>query len=179
MAIDDDRIRRVIIDAIGRHDSLRAAREANVFVVPARDRAIELASPLAARLCRKIIRVPWTSRIQYEDLEQSALEGIVEGIDSYEPGRIFNGRPIKPSTHLFWRVRKRVLEEVQDTHWIVAKPTRSDIEAFMKDEMTEGQREAYILAVLRPVADPELTIHSSRHDNSVTRGFLAAEGMLL
>lgn len=181
--IDDEGIRGVISEAIGTYPSFLAAREANVFVVPARDLAIEMASPLAPRLARTLIRVPWTSRIQYEDLEQAAMLGIIEGIDSFEPAKTYEDKRgkthlVKPSTHLFWRIRKRVLEEVQDTHWIVAKPTRADIEAYMKNEMAPNEREAYIRAVLRPIDDPELVIHSSSHETRNVQGYLAAEGML-
>lgn len=158
--IDEARIRAIVREAIGPHSCLRQARESGLYVVRERDAAIELAAPLAPRLARTLVKVPWTSRVQYEDLEQSALEGIVEGIDSFDPTKTYTPkgggtRLVAVSTHLFWRIRKRVFMEVQDTHWLLAKPSREDIEAYMKDAMTEGERLAYINAVLKPAGDVE------------------------
>jgi hypothetical protein len=153
--IDNQLVRRIIVDAIGTHACLRDAREAGVHVFPARDRAIEICMPLAPRTVQKITSIPWASRIERRDLEQAALLGIIEAIDSYEPGRTYNGKPIAVTTHLFWRIRKRVYEEIADNHWILAKPTRSDMESYMKGTMSEGDRQAYINAVLLPVIDPE------------------------
>lgn len=162
-SIDEARIRAIIVDAIGPHSCLREARESGLYVVRQRDEAIELAQPLAPRLARTLVKVPWTSRIQYEDLEQSALEGIVEGIDSFDPTKTYKPkkgpeRLVAVTTHLFWRIRKRVFMEVQDTHWLLAKPSREDIEAYMKGTMDEGARRAYVNAVLNPVADADLTL---------------------
>lgn len=166
--IDHHLVRRIIVDAIGDHASLREARENGVFVIFARDRAIEICMPLAPRTVKKIASIPWASRVDKKDLEQAALMGIVEAIDSYEPRRMHNGRPIQVNTHLFWRIRKRVYEEIANNHWQIAKPSRSDMEAYMKGTMTEQERQAYINAVLLPVIDPESNRHGSdgRHVSS-------------
>jgi hypothetical protein len=158
-AIDHRLVRRIIVEAIGSHACLADAREAGVYVIPARDRAIEVCMPLAPRTVRKLASIPWASRIEQGDLEQAALLGIVEAIDSYDPSRTHNGKPISVTTHLFWRIRKRVYEEIANNHWIIAKPTRSDMESYMKGTMTDSERMAYVNAVLLPIIDPEQARH--------------------
>lgn len=153
--IDNALVRRIIIDAIGPHASLQQARERGCYVVPARDRAIELCMPLAPRTVRAMTKIPFASRVERSDLEQAALLGIVEAIDTYEPRRMHDGRPIQVNTHLFWRIRKRVYEEIANGHWVLARPTRADMDAYFKGTMTEGQRQAYINSVLLPVFDHE------------------------
>lgn len=158
--VDDERIRRIVLDAIGHYECIAQARENGLYVVRQRDEVIELAMPLAPKLARRLVRVPWTSRVHYEDLEQAACEGIIEGVDSFDPRRTYFKKDgsehlVKPSSHLFWRVRKRVFMEVQDTHWLLAKPSREDVEAYMKGLMNEADRRAYVNAVLRPIDDAD------------------------
>jgi DNA-directed RNA polymerase specialized sigma subunit len=166
--IDHHQVRRIIMDAIGEHACLREARENGMYVIVARDRAIEICMPLAPRTIKKLASIPWASRIEKADLEQAALEGIIEAIDSYEPRRMHNGRPIQVNTHLFWRIRKRVYEEIANSHWQIARPSRTDMEAYMKGTMSEADRQAYINAVLLPVIDPEHNKHGTdgRHVRS-------------
>lgn len=153
--IDEKRVRAVIFNAIGPWSCLAEASQNGVFVVPRRDRAIELAMPLAGRAAEHLVRLPWASRVRREDVEEAAIEGLIEAVDSYEPRRCYRGTPILPSTHFFWRIRKRVYEEIQDTHWLIAKPSRADIESYMKGQMSESERIAYVNAVLRPIDNPE------------------------
>jgi hypothetical protein len=154
--IDDARVRRIIVDAVGHYATLAEAERAGVYVVPARDEAIELAMPLAPRAAQVLVRLPWASRCEESDIEQAACLGLIEAMSTYDVTRTYKGRPILPSTHLYWRIRKRVYEEVQDTHWTISRPARADIERYMKEgAMDDAERVAYRNAVLLPVEDPE------------------------
>jgi hypothetical protein len=177
--IDDEKIRRIIVDAVGPHASLAEAQRAGMYVVRQRDAATELAMPLAPRAAEHLVSLPWASRCEEGDVIQAALLGLVEAVGTYDVTKRYNGKPIAPSTHFYWRIRKRVYEEIQDTHWVVARPSRSDVEAYMKGSMSECERRAYTNAVLRPVDNPdEKRIHQSGESGyREFQGWRDAEGM--
>lgn len=152
--IDDARIRRIIVDAVGPHASIAEAQRAGLYIVRSRDAAIELAMPLAPRAAEHLVTLPWASRVEAEDVEAAALWGLVEAVDSYDVTRTYKGKPILPSTHFYWRIRKRVYEWIQETHWRIAKPSRTDVERYMKGDMDDDERRAYTNAVLRVYDDP-------------------------
>lgn len=165
--IDDALARKLTLAAIGEHASFAAAREAGLYVIPQRDRVVEVCLPMVPGTVRKIIRLPEQSRISYDDLYQAASFGLIEAVDSYDPRKLVlvkkQMRPIKISTHAWWRIRKRVLEEVQDTHWVIARPPRAATESFMKDEMNEAERQHYNATVLAAV-DFESAIQTGHRD---------------
>lgn len=152
--INDELARKVTLEAIGSYDSFRCAREGGLYIIEERDQVVEICLPMIPGTVKSIISLPEQSRIDYRDLYQAAAWGLVEAVDSFEPRKIVlhnkRPRPIKISTHAWWRIRKRVLEEVQDTHWVIARPPRSATESFMKDQMTDAERELYVFTVLAP-----------------------------
>lgn len=159
--IPNQEIRKIIIDAIGDHSCLLEAQLAGEFVVPARDRAIELALPLGPRLAQKMFnKMPEETRVEIEDLEQASRIGVMLGIDRYNPSILYQsptdkkagrpGRPIQVNTYCQIWVRKFIFEEIAETHWRVAKPTREDRERFFNDSMSHDERVLYAHLVLTP-----------------------------
>lgn len=161
--IDHVAVRELILSAVGEHESLREARQAGVYVIPVRDEAITMCAPLAARTVDHLIRMPDMTRIEKRDLEQAAILGIIEGVDTYQPRRLYRtpadrkagrpGRPIQVNTHLFFRIRKRVYEEVATAHWSIMRPNRAEMERYMKNAMTEGERRAYINTYMQAISE--------------------------
>lgn len=148
--VDADQVRSIIVGVIGEHSTIRDAREAGVYVIPARDRAIEMCLPLAPRTIHKLTTIPWASRVEFDDLEGAACQGIVEGIDRFQPRKTYKGQPIKVNTYLYLWIRKRVLEEVAANHWSIMRPARALMESYMKGELDPFEREAYMDDYLRP-----------------------------
>lgn len=153
--VDDDLVRCAILDAIAEHETLRDAQCAGIYVHPVRDLVVAACMPLAPRTIHKLTTIPWASRVDFEDLEGAALQGIVEGVDRYQPRKLYKGQPIKPSTYLYLWIRKRVLEEVAATHWAIMRPPRAQMEAYFKDELDPLEREAYMDDYLRPARDED------------------------
>lgn len=149
--VDDDLVRSTILDAIGEHATMREAQCAGVYVHPVRDLVVATCMPLAPRFIHSMTSIPWASRVEFDDLEGAALEGIVEGVDRYQPRKTYKDKPIKPSTYLYLWIRKRVLEEVAATHWAIMRPPRALMESYFKDGLEPGEREAYMDDFLRPV----------------------------
>jgi DNA-directed RNA polymerase specialized sigma subunit len=156
--VDVDLVRRIITAAVGPHASLREARENGVYVMPSRDRAIELCMPLAPRTIERLTAIPWASRVEFADLEAAALQGIVEGVDRYQPRKLYKGKPIQVNTYLHLWIRKRVYEEVQQNHWAIMRPPRSHVEPYMQGVMSQSERETYIDTFLKPVIDHEARV---------------------
>lgn len=152
--IDDDRARRLTLEAIDTHPSFRIAREHGLNVLDLRDTVVGICEPMVPGTVRKLVRLPVHSRIEYADLVQAGILGLIEAVDSYEPRKVVkhNGKPrfMRLSSHAWWRIRKRVFEEVQETHWMLTRPPRSEVERFMKDEMDDFERAVYINTVLAP-----------------------------
>lgn len=161
--VDTKRVRMVILEAIGESCCMSAAREAGLTVIAARDEAIEMCLPLGPRFVEKLTFLTHDSRIDKSDLVQAASMGIVEGVDSFQPRKMHQGRPIDISTHLYFRIRKRVYEEIVSGHWGNMKAPRALAEQFMKGgrgEMTEVDRVVYIHTFLSSVMSPEFADYS-------------------
>lgn len=150
--VDTALVRRVILGAIGQCDSLKDAKEQGLYVTRQRDRAIELCMPLAPRTVERMTTIPWASRVEFADLEAAALLGIVEGIDSFQPR---HSGAAQVSTHLWFRIVKRIYEEVEANHWTIMRPPRDQVRPYMKGAMSEDERHRYIATFVRPVIDPE------------------------
>lgn len=159
--IDHELIRQIILTAIGPWACIHEAREHDVFLIPARDRAVELAMPLGPRIAQQYAnRMPRETRVEILDLEQAGRQGVLEGIDRYKPRKIYQspsdkkagrpGKPIQVDTYLYLWIKKRVLEEIAGTHWRVSKPPRKDMERYMKGEMTELENLEYVNSVTMP-----------------------------
>lgn len=152
--IDHALIRQIVLQAIGHYSCIHEARENGVYLIPARDRAIELAMPMGPKIAQQYRnRMPEGTRVEISDLEQAARQGVLEGIDRYQPRKLHRGRPIQVDTYLYLWIRKRVLEEIADTHWLITKPPRDERERFFKDEMSEPERVEYANLVLSPKVD--------------------------
>lgn len=152
--IDHVRIRTIILDAIGPYGCIHEAREHGIFLIPARDRAIELAMPMGPKIAQQYRnRMPDGTRVDINDLEQAGRQGVLEGIDRYQPRKLYRGRPIQVDTYLYLWIRKRVLEEIAESHWLITKPPRDERERYFKDEMTELERIEYANLVLSPKVD--------------------------
>lgn len=150
--IDHVLIRQVILDAIGPWQCIHEAREQGVYLIPARDRAIELAMPLGPKIAQQYRnRMPDGTRVEIRDLEQAGRQGVLEGIDRYQPRKLYKGKPIQVDTYLYLWVRKRVLEEIAGTHWRIQRPSRDEMERYMKGQMTDQEYYDYANTVLAPV----------------------------
>lgn len=155
--IDHVRVRQVILDAIGPHGCIHEAREAGVYLMPARDLAIELAMPMGPKIAQQYAnKMPRNTRVEIADLEQASRQGVLEGVDRYEPRKLYKGRPIQADTYLYLWIRKRVLEEIACTHWSITRPPRKEMERYMKGEMTDEEVHHYTKFVLRGVVDTDL-----------------------
>lgn len=147
-------IRRLIIQAIGPHRCLREAREAGINVIPVRDRIIEMCMPYARRVSQQIANtMPRSTRLEIIDIEQAAMVGIIIAVDSYEPAKRYDDKPIHVSTHLYFRIRKHVYEEISDAHWTIMKPPRDQVRPYMKGNMGPLDHEHYISTFVRGI-DP-------------------------
>lgn len=139
--IDDARIRGVIVSLIGRHASLRDAREAGVHLVTQRERLIVMAMPIGPRLAQNFYErsVPRGSRITIKDLEQASYLGVIDGIDRFEPQR-----GVLVSTVITDWVNKHLKLEVERNHWSTVNPGKlAKRRYFGKNKMTEDEREHY------------------------------------
>lgn len=148
--IENDLVRQIILEAIGEHACLGDAQLAGVHVVPARDRAVELSMGFVYPTVTRLIRLPSLSRVEYEDLLQSGYVGLLEAIDDYDPRREYKGRPVKPSTHFYFRIRKLVYKQVHADHWTVMRPTEELAMAFMQGQLEAEERDRYVERFMRP-----------------------------
>lgn len=147
--IDHLRVRRIVLDAIGPHSCIAAAREAGIFLIPSRDQAVEIAMPMGPKIAQQYVnRMPDNTRVEIDDLEQASRQGVLEGIDRYEPRKLYKGNPIQADTYLYLWIRKRVLEEIAGTHWRITRPPRKEMERYMKGELTDEQAHHYAKFVL-------------------------------
>lgn len=168
--IDSPRAEKLIKGIIGKHESLRAAREAGVDVIRTRDEVVEVCMPYGTRLARQLIRLPGLSRCEFDDIEAAAFLGVVEGVDSFKP---YIGVHIQ--THLWNRIRKRMNEERALGHWVICKPPRNMIADYMGGKMTPLEVESYLDTFIRPYAVPGESGGDS-YDNAFQRGGAANEG---
>lgn len=146
--IDCARIERIIRACIGRHENIHAARLAGVFLIPARDRAVELALPYGMRLASSTFRrIPDGSRIELRDLEQAASIGIINGIDRFKPAA---GNQVTTVLHTW--VDKHLKIEIEENHWRTAKPSKADRRRYFgRDGMSDDERRDYETAFMAPV----------------------------
>lgn len=174
--IDHVRIRQIILEAVGPWSCIHEARENGIWLVPARDLAIELALPLGPRIAQQYAnRMPSTTRVEIKDLEQAGRQGVLEGVDRYNPHKLYRskadikaGRPAKPiqvDTYLYLWVRKRVLEEIAGTHWRITKPPRKEMERYMKGEMSDDECHEYANMVLSGNVDVDLRERAEWEEN--------------
>lgn len=153
-AIDHARVRQIIVDVIGRYSCIAEAAERGVYVVPARDEAIRIALPMGSRMAQQYRnRMPDDTRVTIKDLEQAGALGVVQAVNRYKPATLYKGRPVRFDTYAYNWIRKYVLEEIADTHWIITCPPRTERERYFKDEMSEVERIEYANLVLAPKVD--------------------------
>lgn len=151
--IDHARVRSIIIGAIGTCSCLMEAAERGVYVTPARDEAIEIALPMGRRMAQQYRnRMPEDTRVTIRDLEQAGALGVVQAVNRYKPATLYKGKPVRFDTYAYIWIRKYVLEEIADTHWLITCPPRDERERYFKDQMTPEERREYTQLVLSPHA---------------------------
>lgn len=141
--------KRLIIAAIGPHASLREAAAAGLNVAKQRAHIIELCMPLVEPYVKKLVKLPGASRVELDDLYSSGLEGLITGIDRYNPN---GGAAV--NTYAYNWIMLRTREEIQRSHWQTMKPPRGQIHHFMSGQMDDDEREAYLDKYIRMGHDP-------------------------
>lgn len=147
---DVERAQRIAADAIGEHESFRAARCKGIYLLPQRAQVIEMCMPYAKHAGRKIIRLPEASRIDPKDIDAAAMVGLVEAVDSYKPAL---RKDIK--LHIWWGVFHRVGEERTNGHWVVSRPDRAESRRYLGGKMTESERRTYEETFMLGVVDAD------------------------
>lgn len=166
--IDHVRIRDIIVEAIGPWSCIHEARENGVFLIPARDLAVELAMPMGPKIAQGYAnRMPSTTRCEILDIEQASRQGVLEGIDRYKPWTLYLGKPVRVDTFIYLWIRKRVLEEIASTHWRITKPPRKEMERYMKGEMTDAECHHYANFVLSGNVDVDLRETAEWEDEKI------------
>lgn len=164
--IDSALVRQLIVDLVGEHRSIQHAEQQGVYVVPVRDKVIELCLPYGNRCMQRLFIMPEASRVDVRDLEQAAAVGICEAVANYDVTKRHNGRPIAITTHLYVWVRKHVFETVWRDHWSILKPSKRDFDTFVKDGMSPEERTLYNQTVLAPVTVMDVSADRTYHDSS-------------
>lgn len=164
--IDHLAVRKIIEDVIGPWSCINEANERGVYVVAARDRAIELAMPMGPKIAQQYAnRMPPTTRVEIDDLEQASRLGVLEGISRFKPATLYQGKPVRVDTYLYVWIRKHVLEEIADTHWRITRPPRKEMERYMKGTMTDQEAHHYAKFVLAGVVDVDLRENAEWEEN--------------
>lgn len=137
---DHRKVARIILAAVGPHECLLEAREHGLRVDKARDEAIELCIPTAHHFVEALYHASPASRIERDDIRQAAMIAVIRGVDVYRP-RNPDGAII--TTFLWYKIRKAIQREVQNTHWATMKPPQAMVERYMSRDMEEDEREQY------------------------------------
>lgn len=137
--IDSDAVNALAKECCAGHKSIRVARENGANVMEMRGRIIEMLMPSAYRVVASFRRLPRASRVQYDDMIQSAMQGMIEGVDSFEPDR---GNKIQ--THIWYQIRYRVMRGALSDHWVVMRPPQRLIEKFMCGNLEADEYKQYV-----------------------------------
>lgn len=152
--IDHVAVRQIILAAVGPYACINEASERGVYVTPARDAASALALPMGPKMAQLYRnRMPDDTRVTIQDLEQAGRLGVLQAVNRYKPKMLYKGRPVRFDTYAYIWIRKHVLEEIADTHWIITCPPRDERERYFKDQMTDLERSEYANLVLAPKID--------------------------
>lgn len=109
--------------------------------------------------------------IDSEDILQSALMGLIEAVDRYDPDKLNEktGRPYAFTTFAHWWILKRINEEVWTRHWNTMRPPRHDMRAFLYRRMDYDATSEYVEQYMYRGGDKPL------ESKDFDEGFIQAE----
>lgn len=95
------------------------------------------------------------SHIDSDDILQSAMMGLVEAVDRFDPDKGYAF-----TTYAHWWIVKRISEEISMTHWNTMRPPRNMMRDFLYKKMTGGEAGEYITKFMSGGIDAEHGSHA-------------------
>lgn len=121
-------------------ENIRLARLARQGDLRARQKLIEANAGLAYN---NALRYSGMNRartqIDPEDILQSAMIGLIEAVDSFDPEKGF-----KFVTYAHWWVNKRISEEIFKQHWNTVKPPEGMARGYLFRHMDDAEQGEYV-----------------------------------